>query len=176
MLLFAVARGALAASFLISSQKSKVTAKRVESTGVVQYAATDKKHDGKLIPVTVWGAKRATSYDVCQSIVRDMPLIGKVTAKVTAEQVTTQDSYSDVVQEYDGTITAKNARNGIAAGAADRGPGIRSRENVDPSSWAQDATSTVVTDSKSIVVASGARVTEISGNNMRIYRGVHECF
>ncbi|GGW62708.1 DUF6230 family protein [Streptomyces xantholiticus] len=175
-LLVAVAQGALAASFLISNQKFKVTADRIEVTGAIQYGAFDKRYDGKVVPVTVAGAAHSTSYGVCQSTVQRIPLIGKVTVRVTAERVTSQDSYSDVIQAHQGTVTTKNSRTGIAVGVATKGPGVRPGDNVSPTSAAQESDSSVVTDSRSIVVATSARVTKTIGSSTRIYKGVNECF
>ncbi|MGN9796439.1 DUF6230 family protein [Streptomyces sp. OZ13] len=175
-LLVSVAEGALAASFLISDQKFKVTAERIEITGAIQYGALDKRYDGTVVPVTVSGADRSTSYGVCQSTVQHIPLIGKVTARVTAKRVTALDSYSDVIESSQGTVTDKNRRTGIAAGAAKKGPGINPGDNVDPASAAAEADSSVITDSRSILVATSARVTQTSGVSTRIYKGVNECF
>jgi Family of unknown function (DUF6230) len=176
-LFVAVAQGVLAASFLISNQEFKETAERVESFGVIQYGAVDTRYDGTNVPVSVTGTRLSRVTGVCQSVVaRDVPFVGTFTVKLNAERVTARDSYRDVVQSIDGTVTAENPNNGIAAGASRKGPGIKEGDKADPGSSAQEADSIVVTDSKQILVAVSARITQISGSSLRFYKGVNECF
>ncbi|MET7549709.1 DUF6230 family protein [Streptomyces sp. NPDC005500] len=176
-LFLALAQGALAASFLISNQQSKESAERVEGTGVIQYGAFDRRYEGEIVPVLVLGLKQSKIMGFCQStVVRDIPLIGTFTVKVTARQVTAYDTYRDVVQEDNGTVTLKDTNSGIAAGASRKGPGINEGDNTDPASSAQEADSILVTDSKQIVLATSARIARVSGRSVRFYKGVHECF
>ncbi|MFE2472635.1 DUF6230 family protein [Streptomyces mirabilis] len=176
-LFVALAQGALAASFLISGQEFKVSAERIEGTGVIQYGAFDRQYDGKNIPVVVTGYKKLTTIGLCQSVVaRDIPLVGTVTVKTTARRSTARDAYSDVVQTDDATVTIKNSRNGIAAGASRKEPGINDGDNTSPASVAQDADSIVVTNSRAIVVATSATIITNEGSSLRIYKGIKECF
>lgn len=176
-LFVALAQGALAASFVISGQEIKASAERIEGMGAIQYGAFDRQYDGKNIPVVVVGYKKVTSINPCQSVVvRDIPLIGTITVRTTARRTTARDAYSDLVQTDDVAVTLKNSRNGIAAGASRKGPGINKGDNTSPGSIAQDADFVVVTNSRAILVATSATYTTIEGNRLRIYRGVKECF
>lgn len=176
-LFIALAQDVLAASFLISNQKFKVSSERVEGTGLIQYGASDRRYDGKIIPVLVSGLKQSKTTGFCQSVVaRDIPLIGTFTVKVTIKQVTARDTYSDVVQADDGTVTLKNTITGIAVRVARNGPGVKKGDNTDPAGSATEADSIVTTNSKEILLATSARISESSGGRLRFYKGINECF
>jgi hypothetical protein len=176
-LLIAVAHGVLAVSFLVSNQEFKVSADRVEAAGIIQYGTVDRRYDGKLVPVTVQGVKKSTSYGLCQSTVaRNVPILGTFTVKVTTDKVVARDSYADIIQSNTATVISKNANNGIAVGVSEKGPGVQQGDKVDLGSFAQEADSVVVINSRQIVLASSATYTNVSGSSLRFYKGVRECF
>ncbi|MFE4922316.1 DUF6230 family protein [Streptomyces sp. NPDC056661] len=176
-LLIAVAEGALAASFLISNQETKLSADRTEGIGAIQYGAFDKRYDGKVIPVLVSGFAYTKITGACQSLlVRDAPLVGTFTVKITTERLTARDAYSDLIQDFSGTSTAKDAIGGVAAGATTKEPGIRKGDNTDPASAAQEAGSVLVLNSKQIAVATSVTISTSSGRSVRFYKGFNECF
>ena len=176
-LFVAVAQGVLAVSFLVSNQNSKVSAKHVEGTGLIEYTAVDRRYDGSLVPVMVAGLRHSKSEGVCQSTVfRNIPLVGTITMKATTKQVTADDAYTDGVKASVGSSTLKNVNNGIAAGASTKGPGIAEGDKANPGNFAEEADSISVTDSKEIVVAASARISRSIGATLKYYRGVHECF
>ncbi|MFF7476728.1 DUF6230 family protein [Streptomyces sp. NPDC008092] len=176
-LFIAVAQGVLAASFTISNQEMKIFTERAEGAGLIQYTATDRRYDGKRIPVLVSGLRFSKSKGICQSTVfRDIPLIGTYTVRVTTEESTAHDSYSDVIRTVAGATTVRGERSGVAAGADTEGPGIKAGDKVDPAGAARDSDSIVVTDSKQIVLATTTGSSESSGVSVRIHRGLDECF
>ncbi|GGN20168.1 cholesterol esterase [Streptomyces fuscichromogenes] len=176
-LFIAVAQGALAASFTISNQEMKISTERAEGAGLIEYTATDRRYDGKRIPVLVSGLRFSKSKGICQSTVfRNIPLLGTYTVKVTTKESTARDSYSDVIRTVAGATTATGHRSGVATGADTKGPGIKAGDKVDPASAARDSDSIVVTDSKQIVLATTTGSSESSGVSVRIHKGLNECF
>ncbi|GGN44113.1 DUF6230 family protein [Streptomyces fuscichromogenes] len=176
-LFIAVAQGALAASFTISNQKMKISTERTDGAGFIEYAATDRRYDGKRIPVLVSGLKFAKSKGICQSTVfQNIPLIGTYTVKVTTEESTARDSYTDIIRTVAGTTTVTGERSGVATGSDTKGPGIKEGDKVDPAGAARDSDSIVVTDSKQIVLATSTGSAESSGVTVRIHKGLDECF
>lgn len=176
-MMFALAEGVLAASFVISNQQFKVAADRIEGSGLIQYGTFNKRYDGTIVPVLVFGLSRSKTTGLCQStVVRNFPIVGTITMKVTAKQVSARDSYSSVIKAMDGTVTLKNSKNGVATGSTVSGPGVRQGDKVDPASSAQEAEEFTVTKSKQIVAATSASITHITGSKVRFYRGVNECF
>ncbi|MFE9500812.1 DUF6230 family protein [Streptomyces collinus] len=172
-----VSQGAIAASFLISGQPSKVYAKRAEGTGLIQYGAFDRRYDGKIVPVMVSGLRESTIKGLCQStILKDVPLVGTITVKVTADEVTARNAYTDVTESISGVSIVRYSESGIAAGAARKGPGVKAGDKTDLASPATDADSVSVTDSKQIVLASSAEITTSTGSVLRFHKGANECF
>jgi hypothetical protein len=176
----ALAQGALAASFSVSGQQFKVTAKDLRGTGFEQYGSIDVKHDGKPVPVAVSAFTDATITGLCQSVVVPTP-IGDVTLRLEAgnggKKVKAHNLYIDLDQ-LDADAVFKNINIGVAAGADGQpGPGIKAGDKADPNSFAQTATSAHLTDVKQTAWATSAGTFKLSGLSLRLHLGGgHECY
>jgi hypothetical protein len=175
----ALSQGALAASFSVSGQQFKVSADRLEGTGFVQYGAYDTQVGNKNVPVAVSAFKSAKINKMCQSVVTpDIPLVGTVTLQLNAggkAPVEAENLYIDVAQ-LNADATFKNINIGIAAGATNKGPGIKKGDHANPGGFAQEADSAVLTDVKQTAWATSAGTFKLSGLSMKLHKGVKECF
>lgn len=79
----ALAQGALAASFAVSGQQFKVSAKSLEGEGFAQYGSVDVNAREELIPVAVTAIKEAKLHSLCQSVVTTLPVIGDISLNLT---------------------------------------------------------------------------------------------
>ncbi|WP_121713259.1 DUF6230 family protein [Streptomyces sp. E5N91] len=176
----ALAQGALAASFSVSGQSFKVTADRLEGTGFSQYGAYDEGVDGNHA-VAVSAFESATIKKMCQSVVTpNIPLIGTVTLRLEAgdsekekEQVHAKQLYIDV-QDLQADATFKDIDIGVAAGAIDKGPRIKSGDHASPGGFSQQAKSAVLTDVKQTAWATTAGTFQLSGLHMSLKKGSGE--
>src|SRR5262245_9768009 len=74
----ALSQGALGASFAVSGQQFKVSAKSLEGEGFAQYGSVDVNARQELIPVAVTAIKEAKLHELCQSVVTTLPVIGDI--------------------------------------------------------------------------------------------------
>ncbi|KAB1144525.1 cholesterol esterase [Streptomyces luteolifulvus] len=183
----ALAQGALAASFSVSGQSFKVTAKELNGTGFSQYGALDSGYtlDGKktLHPVAVSAFETARIEKMCQSVVTpNIPLLGSVSLKLTAgdsteeaKQVQAKDLYIDV-EDLGANAEFTNIDIGVAAkdlkGAKMKGGG----EAANPFGFAQQAEKVKLTDVEQTAWATTAGTFKLPGLHMSLHAGVKECY
>ncbi|MEW2519107.1 DUF6230 family protein [Actinacidiphila alni] len=170
----AIAQGALAASFSVSGQNFKVTAKHLHGEGFEQYGALDVQHGGKYIPVAVSAFTDATINGLCQSVVIPTP-IGDVTLKLTAggnpnKPVEAHNLYIDLDQ-LDADAQFNNINIGVAAGDSHKGPGIKDKDATDPGSFAQEADSADLDGVKQTAWATSAGTFKLSGLSLGVHKG-----
>ncbi|MER5179917.1 DUF6230 family protein [Streptomyces sp. NPDC002896] len=179
-----LAQGALAASFSVSGQSFKVTTDQLVGEGFSQYGAIDEgytlKGEKTAHPVAVSGFKTATITNMCQSVVTpDVPFLGSVSLKLTAGDggtpVKAQNLYIDVA-DLQADATFKNIDIGVAAGDADKGPGISKGDQANPFGFAQQADSVVLKNVKQTAWATTAGTFKLSGLKMSLSTGVKECY
>lgn len=180
----AMAQGALAASFSVSGQDFKVTADRLDGKGFVQYGSLAKGNDLEgnptLHPVAVSGFKSADITNMCQSVVTpNVPVFGSVSLMLRAgtggTPVKAENLYLDVA-ELDADAEFKNIDIGVAAGSADKGPGIQPKTEANKFGFAQQADEAVLTKVKQRAWATSAGTFKLSGLNLRLHKGVKECY
>ncbi|MFD5817438.1 DUF6230 family protein [Streptomyces sp. NPDC059618] len=181
----ALAQGALAASFSVSGQSFKVSADKLDGQGFSQYGALDQGTglDGKaaLHPVAVSAFKSADITGMCQSVVTpDIPLLGSVSLVLKAggsgTPVHADNLYIDV-QDLGADATFKNIDIGVAAKDASKGPGMKGGgEQANPYGFAQQAESATLTGVKQTAWATTAGTFKLSGLQMSVSAGTHECF
>ncbi|MDQ0949577.1 hypothetical protein QFZ24_003500 [Streptomyces phaeochromogenes] len=181
----ALAQGALAASFSVSGQSFKVTADRLDGVGFSQYGAIDQgytlKGEKTAHPVAVSAFKSAKITNMCQSVVTpDIPLIGSVSLTLKAgggsTPVEAENLYIDV-EDLQANATFRNIDIGVAAGNADKGPGMKGgKEQANPYGFAQQADSATLTDVKQTAWATTAGTFKLSGLKMSLSKGVKECY
>ncbi|CAM5514135.1 cholesterol esterase [Streptomyces spiroverticillatus] len=181
----AMAQGALAASFSVSGQDFKVTTDKLDGTGFVQYGSiaegTDLKGNPALHPVAVSGFKSATITNMCQSVVTpDVPIFGSISLMLKAgtdasKPVEAKNIYLDVA-DLDADAEFSNIDIGVAAGKANKGPGIQPGTKANPFGFAQQADRAVLTNVKQRAWATSAGTFKLSGLSLRLHKGVKECY
>jgi hypothetical protein len=84
VLLFAVAQGAIGASFAVSGSSFKISASQLQGSGFAQFASIDRTADGAH-PVATTAIGSASMDDFCQSATaRSIPGIGDVSLVIRA--------------------------------------------------------------------------------------------
>ncbi|KOT89303.1 cholesterol esterase [Streptomyces sp. WAC 06783] len=182
----AIAQGALAASFSVSGQQFKVTAKTLDGDGFVQYGALDKGQNGQH-PVAVVGMNSAEITKLCQSVVVPVPIFGDVTMQLKAgggkEKVLAKKLYIDA-DDLQTNATFTNVDIGVSvddtgAGGKTPGPakpGEGGRGAYLPGSFAQQADKVHFEDVKQRAWATTAGTFKLSGLHMNVSRGKNECY
>ncbi|MEU8629016.1 DUF6230 family protein [Streptomyces sp. NPDC048669] len=186
-----LAQGALAASFSVSGQEFKVSAKKLEGSDFVQYgnvateAGADPKVEGKGHAVAVSGFSEAYITNMCQSVATpNLPFgLGTITMRLEAggggKRVYAKDLYLDV-SELDADAKFKNIDIGVAAGSlprTDKGTGIQPGTKADPNGFSQRAEKAVLTDVKQKAWATTAGTFNLSGLKLRLHKGTDmECY
>ncbi|MDN3262609.1 DUF6230 family protein [Streptomyces sp. CSDS2] len=181
----ALAQGALAASFSVSGQSFKVTAKSLHGEGFSQYGAIDQGYTltgGKAShPVAVSAFKTARIQKMCQSVVTpDLPIIGDVTLRLEAgnssdekKQVHAENLYIDV-EDLQADATFHGLDIGVAGGdlkgAPMKGAEIQNKR-ANPFGFAQQADSVDLTGVKQTAWATTAGTFTLSGLHMSLHRG-----
>ncbi|MFH9733033.1 DUF6230 family protein [Streptomyces sp. NPDC017260] len=185
----AMAQGALAASFSVSGQSFKVTAKELRGEGFTQYGALtegytltgDKVHH----PVAVSSFSEAHIEKMCQSVVTpNIPVIGSVTLRLEAgnspkeeEQVYAKNLQLDVEKlEADATFTGMEI--GVAAGDLSKGPGMQGgKEQSNRFGFAQQSDLAVLKDVKQTAWATTAGTFKLPNLSMSLHKGTdRECY
>ncbi|MFD9001040.1 DUF6230 family protein [Streptomyces sp. NPDC059582] len=190
----ALAQGALAASFSVSGQSFKVSAKELHGKGFAQYGAIDNGYTlaGKqtLHPVAVSSFKTATIESMCQSVVTpDIPILGSVTLTLTAgnssdesKQVQADNLYIDVEDLGAEKAVFSGIDIGVAAGdtgpAKDgKGPGMKGgKEQANPYGFAQQAEKADLYGVKQTAWATTAGTFTLPGLSMKLSAGSKECY
>ncbi|MFE9650033.1 DUF6230 family protein [Streptomyces sp. NPDC006365] len=180
----ALANSALAASFSVSGQSFKVTTKELKGTGFSQYGAIDEGYtlDGKKTahPVAVSAFKQATIKNLCQSVVTpNIPVLGNVSLILRAgggkTPVEAENLYIDVA-DLKADAEFRNIDIGVAAGDANKGPGIAKGDKANPFGFAQQADEVLLKDVEQTAWATTAGTFKLSGLSMKLSAGVKECY
>ncbi|TLQ43660.1 DUF6230 family protein [Streptomyces marianii] len=188
-----LAQGALAASFAVSGQEFKVSTDSLTGRGFAQYGGVDMgykdvaKGDEKVLhPVAISSFKNASIRGMCQSVVTDVPLLGKITLKLNAgggkEAVEATNLYLDVT-ELDADAEFKNIDIGVAAKHTDddgigKGPAVKDT-TIMQNGFAQQAEEVKLTGVKQKAWATTAGTFKLSGLSMRLHKGAGsgvECY
>ncbi|MFP3987825.1 DUF6230 family protein [Streptomyces sp. E11-3] len=179
----ALSQGALAASFNVSGQQFKVTAKKLEGQGFVQYGALDNTAKGKK-PVAVVGLETAQITELCQSVVVPVPVFGDVSMNLTAgggdTKVDAKKLYIDA-DDLSANATFTNIDIGVSIDSTTKGPGP-AKPGKDgqgayaPGSFAQQAEKVEFTDVKQRAWATTAGTFKLPGLSMQVKKGKHECY
>ncbi|MEU5052481.1 DUF6230 family protein [Streptomyces sp. NPDC021096] len=172
----ALAQGALAASFAVSGQEFKVSAKSLEGEGFAQYGSVDQNVRGKLLPVAVTAIRKAKINDLCQSVVTSLPGLGDISLKLSAgtgdKPVEAENLFLDATQ-LGGDATFKNIEIGRDASTLDKGPA--SAQGLQDA-FGQQADRVQMTNMRQVAWATNAGSFKLSGLSMKIGFGKQECF
>jgi hypothetical protein len=184
-----LAHGALAASFSVSGQQVKVSADKLVGYGFAQYGSVDVEQAGVAHPVAVSSFKDATINNLCQSVVLDVPLVGKVSLDISAgagaaNPVVAHDLFIDLDSlQADAEFT--NINIGVATGGITKGvvnPSDRAAAqklgagDKFNNSFAQEADSATLTGVKQTAWATSAGTFKLTGLHLAVNKGVVECY
>ncbi|WUQ32683.1 DUF6230 family protein [Streptomyces sp. NBC_00239] len=171
----ALAQGALAASFAVSGQQFKVSARSLEGEGFAQYGSVDVNAREELIPVAVTAIKEARLRSLCQSVVTNLPMIGAISLNLSAggkSPVEASNLFVDATQ-LSGDAEFSNIEIGRDASTLDKGP----TEAVGMQDlFAQQADRVTITNLRQTAWATNAGTFKLSGLSMKISKGTKECF
>ncbi|MEV0439312.1 DUF6230 family protein [Streptomyces spectabilis] len=178
----ALSQGALAASFSVSGQQFKVTAKELKGKGFVQYGAMDVGKSGKH-PVAVVGLDSAEITKLCQSVVVPVPLFGNVSMTLKAggggDPVEAKKLFIDA-DDLRANATFTNVDIGVSIDRTTKGPGPNPQDKPNkqyvPDSFAQQADEVLFTDVEQRAWATSAGTFKLSGLHMSVKKGKHECY
>lgn len=179
-LAIALADGALAASFAVSGQQFKVSAKSLDGDGFAQYGGVDgqvgKDKPGDLLPVAITAIKKAELRNLCQSVVIGIPFIGDVSLNLKAgggkDPVKAKDLFVDATQ-LRGNAEFKQLEIGRDASTLDKGPNnAQGMQGL----FAQQADHVTINDLQQVAWATNAATFTLSGLSMDIAKGKRECF
>jgi hypothetical protein len=180
-----LAQGALAASFAVSGQEFKVRVGHLEGTGFAQYGGVDMGYadveggEEKVAhPVAISSFKHAEINNMCQSVVTDVPFVGKITLRLKAggdakHPVVAENLYLDV-SELDGDATFEDIDIGVAAKDTDNpgtGQGPAVKDKILGNGFAQQARVAKLDGVEQKAWATTAASFKLSGLNMRLFKG-----
>ena len=183
-----VANGALAVGFNVSGQNFKVSADKLVATGFVQYGSVDAAIDPgsnppqqKPEPVAVSAMKTAEITNLCQSVVTDLGVFGKVTLVITAgdagKPVTATDMVVDMTS-LSGDADFKTIQIGRDASTMDQGPTNDSSElnQRQQGYFGQQAGSVTITNLQQTAWSTVASEFNLKHLSMQLHWGQDECF
>jgi hypothetical protein len=183
-----VANGALAVGFNVSGQNFKVRADKLVATGFEQYGYVDAsiepgsspvKQDPQ--PVAVSAMKTAEITNLCQSVVTDLGIFGKVTLVITAgdhgDPVTATNMVVDMT-ELSGDADFKSIQIGRDASTMDAGPTNDSGELAQRQQgyFGQQAGSVTITNLHQTAWSTVASEFNLKHLSLKLHKGQDECF
>ncbi|GAA2474097.1 DUF6230 family protein [Streptomyces thermolineatus] len=176
VLAVAMANGALAASFAVSGQQFKVSADSLTGEGFAQYGSIDANARGELLPVAVTGIKKAEMNNLCQSVLTTLPVVGDISLKLSAGNkgtpVQANELFVDATQ-LAGDASFENIEIGRDASTLDKGP--KDAQGMQDM-FSQQADRMSIKNLKQVAWATNAGTFKLSGLNMKVLKGKHECF
>ncbi|MFF8811856.1 DUF6230 family protein [Streptomyces pactum] len=172
----ALANGAIAASFAVSGQQFKVSAKELKGEGFAQYGSVDTNAREELLPVAVTAIRKAKIDSLCQSVVTHLPIIGDISLKLSAgtggKPVEATDLYMDAT-DIAGDASFNKIEIGRDASTLDKGPdGAQGMQDL----FSQQADDVRIADLRTTAWATTAGTFKLSGLSMKISKGKKECF
>jgi hypothetical protein len=183
-----VANGALAVGFNVSGQNFKVKADKLVATGFEQYGYVDAsiepgsdpvQQDPQ--PVAVSAMKTAEITNLCQSVVTDLGMFGKVTLVITAgdkgDPVTATNMVVDMTS-LSGDADFKTIQIGRDASTMDAGPTNDSDEmhQRQQGYFGQQAGSVTITNLQQTAWSTVASEFNLKHLNLKLKTGQQECF
>lgn len=172
----ALANGAIAASFAVSGQQFKVSAKDLRGDGFAQYGSVDANARDDLLPVAITAIKTAELQNLCQSVVTHLPIIGDISLKLSAgggsKPVKATDLYMDAT-DISGDADFHNIEIGRDASTLDKGPkGAQGLQDL----FSQQSDDVSIKNLRTTAWATNAGTFRLNGLSMKISKGKKECF
>ena len=179
-ILVAMAGGALAATFSISSQEFKISADEMTGTGFAQFGWVNATVRDEPAPSAVAGIREAEIVALCQSVLTtEFPLIGNVSLMLTAGDDGTPVQASDLVidmDQMDGNAEFDNIEIGRDASTLDKGPEGLGRGQGHSSLFGMQSDSIVIEDLEQTARAASAGTFRLHNLSLGVSLGDDECF
>ncbi|MFL1432654.1 MULTISPECIES: DUF6230 family protein [unclassified Nocardiopsis] len=175
-LLVAMAQGALAASFSVSGQEFKISADSLRGEGFVQYGWLDQTVRKEAVPVAVAGIREAEIVGLCQSVLTEFPIVGRISLRLTAGDQGTPVVAENLVidmSQMGGNAEFENIEIGRDAGTLDKGPQGAAGFN---DLFGMQSDVIVVDDLEQTARAATAGTFRLADLNLGISLGENECF
>ncbi|MGW0393577.1 DUF6230 family protein [Streptomyces sp. NPDC003042] len=179
-----LAQGALAASFSVSGQDFKVSAKELDGENLIQYGGMAEGHNlkGEPVkhPVTISGFSKAKITDMCQSLVTPTPL-GNVTLQLRTGHKGTPAEATNIyldVAELDTDAEFTNLDIGVAVSDPSHKtkPQAGTVDEKNKYAFSQRAERAVLSDVKQKAWATTAGTFKLPDLKLRLLGGDKPCY
>ena len=175
-MLFAMAHGAIAASFAVSGQDFKISADRLDGDGFAQFGGAVKDAKGNQIPVALSGIADARLTNLCQSVhVDGAPISLTITAGTAEGKPARATNLLIGVKDLSGDATFTNINIGqdastLTTGGPDAQGGV--------GTFGQQADKVVITGLRQTAVSTTAGTFKLTGLDLKLNLGSKpkECF
>jgi hypothetical protein len=174
-IVFAIATGAIAASFNVSGEQFKVSANSLHGTDFKQYSDIDTMVNGTPIPVARSTIADATLTNLCQSVNVKNPLGVKIVLRIeagkSAGNPVTAHNLSIGMTELSGDATFTNIEIGRDGGEVSGNPALNT-------TFAQTADVVDITGLQQTAYDTSAGTFALKGLSLRVLTGgsAQECF
>lgn len=168
------AQGSIAASFAVSGDNFKVAADELDGTGFAQYGDIATSADDSQHPVAVSVIDDAELSNLCQSVLMDTP-VGEVTLVVKAGQGDTPAKAENMVidvEQLSGDAEFSNMEIGRDASTLENATGSTGEVG----GFGQQADTVNITDLKQTAWSVNAGTFKLTGLQLNVKPGNHECF
>ncbi|MFF4359040.1 DUF6230 family protein [Streptomyces sp. NPDC001604] len=177
----AMARGALAASFgvspnsfTVSGESFQISASTLDGQGFVQFGVLDRGAHASY-PEALSGIRSADLYDLCQSVVQDVPLLGPVTLRLTSGSGGTP-AHADrlVADSHDlkGDALFHNINIGQDAATVQGVPGVHG----EPGGFGEQADTVRIDNLRQQTRSVSAATFRLPGLHLSVQVGSNPCF
>ena len=177
----AMARGALAASFgvspnsfTVSGESFQISASTLDGQGFVQFGVLDRGAHASY-PEALSGIRSADLYDLCQSVVQDVPVLGPVTLRLTSGSGGTP-AHADrlVADSHDlkGDALFHNINIGQDAATVQGVPGVHG----EPGGFGEQADTVRIDNLRQQTRSVSAATFRLPGLHLSVQVGSNPCF
>jgi hypothetical protein len=170
-IVFGMANGAIAASFVVSGSTFKVSADQLVGDGFVQYGGVVKDGAGNVHPVVVSGIKSASLSNLCQSVVVPGTSISLVIRAGKDKPATATGLLIDMTQ-LSGDASFDNISIGQDASTLTKGPGPVGQ----PGGCGQQADKVTINNLRQVAWSTSAGTFNLNGLDLHVSLSGEQCF
>ncbi|WP_051833985.1 DUF6230 family protein [Streptomyces sp. NRRL S-646] len=177
----AMARGALAASFgvspnsfTVSGESFQISASTLDGQGFVQFGVLDRGAHASY-PEALSGIRSADLYDLCQSVVQDVPVLGPVTLRLTSGSGGTPAHADRLVadsHDLQGDALFHNINIGQDAATVQGVPGVHG----EPGGFGEQADTVRIDNLRQQTRSVSAATFRLPGLHLSVQVGSNPCF
>lgn len=179
-ILMAMASGALAATFSISSQEFKISADEMTGTGFAQFGWINATVREQPEPAAVAGIREAEIVGLCQSVLTtEFPMVGNISLMLTAGDAGTPVRASELIidmNQMDGNAEFDNMEIGRDASTLDKGPDGLGRGQGHTDLFGMQSDTIYVENLEQTAQAASAGTFRLHNLSLGVSLGDDECF